>query len=250
MIFDNLDLEKLPSSAEEAFVSFEKQLRASYEEYSQHEREYQGNQDQNGNYCGSYPPERSYVSSVLAFIDEYNLDVDVPDISKLRGNEFIEQFEDFKSKIGYIVLRFTLRKNRIQDGAIGTVVSIASSYKSEIGSLLETIRKIVNQEELDINKKDKIYSKISSLQSEIDREQTTVDALFTRMIDLSSTVGECAEKLEPAISKLERIKKLLWDNTKKVELLPKKNRQNLITKQPENQQFGSSPSELEDEIPF
>ena len=140
-------------------------------------------------------------------------------------------------------MRFNLRKNRTDAGSIGTVIMIASTYKSEIGKLLETIRKIVNQEVHDPKKKDKIFAKIAALQSEVDRDRTTIDALFGQMIDLTKTVGECAENLDPLIDKLERVKKLFWDNSEKVEILPKKERSKLITKQ-------EAPAELDDEIPF
>lgn len=246
MIFDDIEFAELPPSPEEAFVSFERQIRHAYENYARNDKQDQDNHDQNGNYIGSYAPERSYMNSILAFIDEYNLDLDIPDISGLRGYEFFEKFEEVKSKIGYSVLRFSLRKSRINEGTVGTLIYIESTYKAEIGSLLETIRKIVNQEVPDIKKRDKIFSKIASLQSEVDRDQTTVDALFSRMIDLSGTIGECAENLEPLVNKLERIKKIFWDNSNKVELLPKKERQKLITKQEDKTKI----DDFEDEIPF
>ena len=50
------------------------------------------------------------------------------------------------------------------------------------------------------------------------------------MLDLSQTLGTAAEKLEPLLEKLERMKKLIWDSPKKVEQLPKPDRPKLITK--------------------
>jgi hypothetical protein len=247
MIFDDVDFSQLPPSGEDAFVYFEKKIRKSYEQYSRNDRENQNNYDNNGNYCGSYSPERDYLNAIITFIDEYNLDLDVPDISSLHDEEFLFNFEKIKSQVSAYILRISLRKQRIGQGSIGTLIYIETSYKSEIGQLLETIRKIVNQNVQDIKKKDKIFSKIASLQSEVDRERTTADAAFITMIDLSSALGECAENLEPAISKLERIKKLFWDNSKKVDMLPKKERQKLIS---QNDNSLDSDDELEDEIPF
>lgn len=228
-MFDNLDFENLPKCKEEAFVEFEKNIRQEYEGQSRNDREFHA--DQNGNYYGSYAPEKSYVMAVLACVDEYNLDLELPDIIELSNDEFEKHFGNFKSKVLYATMRFSLRKNRIENGSVGTLIMLEPTYKSEIGKLLETIRKVVNQEVTDTNKKDKIFSKISSLQSEIDRDQTTIDALFGRMIDLSKTVGECADNIEPLIEKIERVKKIFWDNSKKVDLLPKIERPKLITKE-------------------
>ncbi len=239
-MFNHLDFDKLPPGNEEAFVEFEKNIRSSYEGNMASDRNFHS--DQNGNYIGSYAPERSYAIAVLAFVDEYNLDLDLPDIINVADSMFEECFSSFKSKVFYAAMRLSLRKSRIKNGSAGTLIMIESTYKSEIGSLLETIRKIVNQEVTDTNKKDKIFSKIASLQSEVDRDQTTVDAIFVRMIDFSKTVGECAENLSPLIEKIERIKKILWDNSKKVDLLPKMERPNLITEE-------KKPN-ADEEIPF
>jgi seryl-tRNA synthetase len=125
------------------------------------------------------------------------------------------------------------------------LISIGSNYKSEIGKLLDTTRKIVYQEVKDTYKRDNILKKIASLQSEVDRDQTTVDALFGRMIDLSQAIGTAAEKLDPLLDKMERVKKLFWDSPRKVEQLPKPERPKLITKDTESTRTG-----LDDEIPF
>jgi hypothetical protein len=241
MIFDNINLAELPESLEEAFIIYEKQVRDVYEGYARNDRDHET--DQNGNYVGWYEPERDYIGCINAFIDETNLDINIPDISALNGQNYKLAFDDVKSKITYASMRFSLRKNRIEQGSAGTPITFKQDYKSEVGSLLETIRKIVNQEISDTKKKDAIFSKIASLQSEVDREQTTIDALFSRMIDLSNVVGECAENIEPLVNKLERIKKIFWDKSDKVELLSKKERQKLLPKESEAPNWG-------DEAPF
>lgn len=244
MNFDEIDYSILPKGREAAFVDFVDILNGVYSEQLTSDR--RSNSDQHDNYYGSYGPERSYVTSVLAFLDEYEVDSEIIDISDLPNEEFFKQFGKFKSKVEYIRTRFKLRQNRIDTGTIGTVITIASTYKSEIGKLLETARKIVNQEVKDNNKRDKIFAKIASLQSEIDRDQTTVDALFGRMLDLTKAVGASAENLEPLINQIERIKKIIWDFSDKVDFLPKPDRPKMITKEEDGE--GSTP--LDDEIPF
>ncbi len=235
------DEEQLPSGREEAFVFFEKKARINYVDWSYDDRN--ENTDSNGQYFGSYDPERTYVTKMLAFLDEYDLENSIVDILGLIDDDFIQKFSGFEQKMTYMATRFQLRKWRIDAGIVGTMIMIAPTYKSEIGKLLETIRKIVNQEVRDKNKKDKIFSIIASLQSEVDREQTTIDALFGRMIDLSKTVGECAENLEPLLEKMERVKKLFWNNSKKLEMLPKQERPKLITKADEE-------FDIDGDIPF
>ncbi len=243
MLYDDEDLASLPDCSEEAFVEYEKHIRHKYSQWVRDDRD---QQDMNGNYVGSYEPERSYMNAILAFIDEYSLDIDVPDISEYDGEYYFNEFLKAKSSIEYVVTRFSLRKRRMQTGAAGTLIAISSSYKSEIGNLLEKIRKIVNQEVTDIKKKDEIFVKIAALQSEVDREQTTIDAFFGRMVDLAKTVGKCAEELKPLADILDKLKSKSIESPEQVDLLPKRERQKLIPDQSEN----SGSNDLDDEIPF
>jgi uncharacterized coiled-coil protein SlyX len=177
-------------------------------------------------------------------LGEYGIEAEIVDISDLSNEEFSAHFGRFKSKVEYLTTRFKLRQRRIESGNIGTLIAIGSDHKSEIGKLLDTARKIANQEVKDANKKDNILKKIGNLQTEVDRDQTTVDALFGRMLDLTQTIGQSAENLTPLIDKFKRVKKLFWDNSKKVEQLPKPDRPKLITKDKP-----SSPRrDLDDEI--
>lgn len=244
MIFDEVDFSKLPDNREEAFTEFVKAISEEYAQNVRNDRDMYS--DQNQNYEGSYETERSFVTAILAFLDEYGIEAEIVDISELSNQEFSSHFGKFKSKVEYLTTRFKLRQHRIDSGGIGTLIAIGSDYKVEIGKLLDTARKIVNQEVGDANKKDNIFAKIASLQSEVDRDQTTVDALFGRMLDLTQTIGKSADNLAPLIDKLERVKKLFWDNSKKVDLLPKPKRPKLITKEEEPESGGN----LDDEIPF
>lgn len=246
MVFDDIDISRLPSNSQEAFSVFERKIRTAYEKRSQDDQDH--NVDQNQNYVGSYAPERSYVTAVLAFFDEYDLETYVEDISALDDKDFYYHFQKFKAKIQYITTRYELRKNRIASGGVGTIIEITQSYKSEIGSHLEKIRKIVNKEVEESSKKDKIFSKIAALQSEVDRDQTTVDAAFGRVLDLSKVIGEAGGNLKPAVDQLERVKKLFWDKSEKVEQLPKPDRPKMISKEEEPQ--GGYGKVSDDEIPF
>lgn len=241
MMFEELDFSKLPDSRESAFTEFVKKISEEYQNRVQYDRQVYS--DHNSNYEGSYEPERTFVMAILAFLDEYDIESDIVDISDLSNSDFSASFGKFKAKVEYLTMRFTLRQSRIESGSIGTLISIGSDYKSEIGKLLDTARKIVNQEVKDSHKKDSILSKIAKLQSEVDRDQTTVDALFGRMLDLTQVIGKSADNLDPLLDKLERIKKLFWDNAKKVDQLPKPDRPKLITKNEQEPDIG-------DEIPF
>lgn len=242
MIIDAVDIEGLGDNPEEAFVVFEERLREGLQKAQIDDRRH--NEDRDGYYNGSYSPERYYVSSILAFLDEYNLELEVTDITELDDANFLHHFNKFFNTINYARTRFKLRKSRIETGQAGTPILIEMSFKSAIHQNLETIRKIVNQNIQDNNKKDAIYSKIASLQSEIDRDRTTIDAVFSRAIDVSKVLGEMADQLEPAIQKFERIMAALYGKIDRVQLLPRKERLKLLPSKNEKKE------DLDDEIPF
>lgn len=244
MIIDTIDLSDLPDNVEDAFVVFEERLRRGLETARMNDR--RENSDNDGYYRGTYSPERFYVSSVLAFLDENNLDIDVTDISRAEEN-FKTHFDHFFGNINYARTRFALRKKRIANGTAGTPIVVGQDFKTEIHSNLETIRKIVNQNVTNENKKEAIFSKIASLQYEVSSDRTTVDALFARAIDLSEVLGEMGEKLEPAVQKLERVCAALYRGTKRVDLLPVKERPKLL---PKAKDETNKPSKMDDEIPF
>jgi hypothetical protein len=226
MIIDAVDVDDLSLNREEAFIAFEERLRVALAASQAEDR--RNNSDGSGYYTGSYSPERYYVSSVLAFLDEYELELDVRDITYLSDDEFRSAFDDFFNRINYVRTRFKLRKARLATGQAGTVITINPHYKEEIHSLLNTVRKIVNANIQGESKKDLIYRKIAALESEVDRDRTTIDAVFGRFLELSRVVGRCAENLEPLVQKLERVMAALRNGAEPAALLPKPQRTQLL----------------------
>ena len=239
---NKISFDDLPAGRAETFIYLEGQLREAYERARNIDSE--SYMDDNGNYSGDHEPERTYVSNTLAFLDELDLTVDVADIrdySRQDNREFMSAFTNFKQKINYALARFKLKGALVGNDNIGTVMSIQPNYKLEIGSLLQTVRKIVNQEIETGRKKDIIFAKIISLQKEVDRDHTTIDSLFNIALDLTRTISECAENLEPLLDKVERLKKLIWDGSKGVQTIAVSDRPKLIEPKPE---------EYDGEIPF
>lgn len=244
MIFESVIIDDLPEDPQEAFMIYETRIRAALMDARKIDQKFV---DRDGDYNGNYEPERHYVSSIMAFIDECELDLhsDIYDISSATRHDFEIQFGDFYNKINYALKRLAIRKARGQGGLIGTPARIPTGFKDEIGEYLQTIRKIVNQEISDEDKKDKIFKRISDLQLEIDRNRTTFDALMSKSKKLADAIEYAGIKAGPMVDKLERLKSLIWNNSEELPQLSKREDQKLITKQDNN------PSDkMDDEIPF
>ena len=243
MDIHDINLSNLDGNDTDQFLKFARAVSEVFERAKVLDRE--RNSDHHGNYEGSFEPERTYVSSIMAFIDEYDLEINLVDTSEIEDNaEFYKSFGRFKARIDYSLLRFRLRQERGQSGPTGTATALPLAAKEEVAVCLEKIRKIVVSMLEDGNKRDRILAKIATLQLEIDRDRTTIDAVFSKAIALSTVIGESADKLDPAVKLLERIKEVFWKQARPVPQLPKPER-------PEPKGIEDKSGSIDDdEIPF
>ena len=242
MIIEDIDISSLPPDPESAFINYVYLLRRRLEIARQDDAKKHHGLD--GEYLGNYAPDRFFVSSIMAFLDEYRIEeVELEDISELDNDALQARLPSFETRINYILSRYRIRINR-SDTPLGTPAFIAADFKTQINSHLETIRKIVEQEITDPDKKDDILKKLSSLQNEINRDRTSFDRLMQRIVEFTNTLGVAAENIDPLIDKLERIKKLIFDGVRRGDALPK----------PERRKSLPSPEEeshhLDDDTPF
>jgi hypothetical protein len=245
MDFNSHFYDDLPENPEEAFVVFESLKRSVLA------RAHQADCDQNyiktGDseyYAGNYRPERDYLSAIMAFIDEYEIDISIENLSYYDDNTFFREFQIVLDKINHTVERYKLRRKR---GLISsaTPAFIAYSSKDEIHNLLNKIRKIVNQEIVDESHKESLFKKINDLAQEVDKDRTTFDAIMSRCVDFSKAMGEIAENLEPVADLLERILRLITAGCEKIKL-PKRQEPQAL---PAPDQVSSKCYD-EEEIPF
>ncbi|MEC9291309.1 MAG: hypothetical protein VX730_02805 [Pseudomonadota bacterium] len=213
MIGESFDLSKLPDNLEEAFCMYQKAMRK--EMLDRLDSVQIPWERTSVDYSNGYVHEKQYVAAILAFVDEYGMDLDLPNILNEYGDNFEVSFGEFESKINYLVTRFGLRVKRQGFLPTASFVYIGENYKKEIGTLLNTIRGIVEQKVDSQNKREAIYIKMASLQSEIDRDRTTLDMLFDRAKDFTSTVSECAGDIEPVVKKLEKFRELIFKGVTK-----------------------------------
>ncbi|MFW0777305.1 MAG: hypothetical protein ACN2B6_06265 [Rickettsiales bacterium] len=242
MIIDSIDTSDLGSDPQEAFIIFEQRLSVAYAKAVEADRDLYYYQ---GDYTGNYLPDREYVSCILSFLDVYDLDYKLDDITEESNHHFPESFQFFRTRISRLKTTFALLKCKNGTGSIGTPIQIAPNFKEEITKNIQTIRKIVNQEVDDQNKRDAIFSKLNALQAEIDRDRTTMDALLNKMSDFSKAVGECGENIEPLVSRVERLSNSIC---KVIDRIP-----GISSRKPPAQitsEVRAEPTELEDEIPF
>ncbi len=202
MLNFDFDYSNLPKIPELAFLEFEKRVRVSISktasfDHPQPSRITRHIQDE---------PQRLYVSAIISFLRVYEIkDLDVIDISEASVSEFKAHFDVFRNRVHAYRMQCSLKLEREGYGLQGTPIQLSSDFRGTIGRQLELVRKIVRQEIKDVNKRDAILAKIAALQSEIDREHTSIDQFFNRMIDFSLVIKECGENIIPLLEKVDNI---------------------------------------------
>jgi hypothetical protein len=186
-------MSSLPEDSAQAFVEYEDQAmaRALYESQE-----------------NPTDAKRRYVFSMLAFVHEFDMDIDLPEKVPLTHSEFCEFYELFQAKVQYWKERFKLRGVRRHQSSPVTV-TLSFEYREEIHVHIDKIRKIVSVAELPENKKDRILGHLNALSREIDLEKTGTAAFTRSFLAIMEAIGDGAEKLEPAVRQIERIAKIL-----------------------------------------
>lgn len=156
----------------------------------------------------SWEPEREYLHSLKAYIDEYEIDCPFNIPLHLRDDEISEYFREVEDFLRYAGARLGVKRLRGQKSGIPVVLKLDTDFRKKIHDRLTQIRSFVEASDLSDRKKDSIYAKIASLRAEIDREKTRLEAFMALQLDIAESVGETAEKLKPAVDLLENLVKI------------------------------------------
>ena len=94
---------------------------------------------------------------------------------------------------------------------------LSADEKEEIRAKLNEIRRVVDASSLNMRKKNALFTRISRLAEEVDREGTKTDSFFSFAIDLAMTAGEMAEKAKPAVDEFKEILKIILNRRAEAE---------------------------------
>lgn len=100
---------------------------------------------------------------------------------------------------------------------------LTKDEKDLIHSHLKQVREAVERSALNDRKKNKLFSRISALSSETDRNGTHTDRFFAFMGDLAFTSNEMTTEAKPALEEFKEILKIIMRSREKAErtTLPK-----------------------------
>ena len=193
-----------------------------------------------------------YMVTVLAAAQEFGID-------DLSGYEIPWRSEDgcddrcrmFRAEATRISQRLLFRH-----GTQTKSVALDAATKEKISHWLKQMRKSVQQADVSVEKKDRLFGLIDQLQAEVDHERTPVQAVGELWVTICTYMGEGVKNLEPVARFVERVGGALGLAKQEEDALPKlpplRDRQRL--EPPQNaaskKDKNGFDKALDDEIPF
>lgn len=163
------------------------------------------------------------------------------DLSQVIGEE-IESWRDitdydearnFLFDVRALAELYHLKKARERSNHVFESVEISKEYKGEIRDLVNKIKERVEQAGLDVIRRESLQKKLNAFLRELDFDRTRLAALTAAFVQVSGSVGEAAEKLEPVVGLFERIMKAIGMGSKELPGLPRPEEQRRLAP-PEN----------------
>jgi hypothetical protein len=242
---DDADLyANLPADPEQAFLALEKAFRADVEDSIV----------QAGEQEDITPQFVAYMSRVLAAVAELGLETNFHPEIPLVQNVGFQNYVNFTQEVRHYCTRLEIRNaRRVQ----GHSVRFDSAARQKIHHFLTQVRELVEKLEIGDKRRDRLFTKISALELEVDRARTRLEAFGELVIEAASDIGEAAEKLSPVRKILDSIAKVIHGTKEENEVedqkrLPAPKEQKRIEHQtkPDAKSGGGFSREMDDEIPF
>ena len=146
----------------------------------------------------------SYMNRVLGAKDELQVKILMeykpPTLAMIREIDFLFIAGEVDRLRTRVQIRSSIRNKAYS-------VRFDAATKQKVRHLLNQIKEIVDEVELDDRKKEALYSKINALANEVDRDRTHVQAFGALVVEVAGIVGEAADKMEPARKWLDSIAK-------------------------------------------
>lgn len=191
MITDK-ELSDLPDDPETAFIQYENIVRNAMS----------ANYDPT-----SFEAEKQYVTQIIGFIEEYNLDIGIDTKSPIV--EFSTYFDNFTHRVDSFISRLRIRKIRGKNSDQSShLISLTEDYRTAIHEKISLIRKIINSIEIKEDRREILFKNLNAFAAEVDKERTKIDTFTSVWLNVTETFGKGAENLEPAVKALERIARI------------------------------------------
>jgi len=185
------ELAALPDDPTRAFVAYEARCRGIMREHRS---------------TDGWDSERQYIHAILAFIHEFELELQVNERIPVNDDNFYEYFNHFTNTVDYYISRFRLSSTVVNRRQFETTIYLSENARQEAQKHIIRIRNIVgNIPDATDRQRQNIYDKLAALSEEINRNRTRSEAWTDIWLYATNAVGEGFSNLEPVVKAVERL---------------------------------------------
>ena len=145
-----------------------------------------------------------YLNKTHAAAHALRVDV-LQDMPQPEVGNALAIYSAVSHKIENYIIQVKIRNGRRTKGYS---VALDSVTKEKVRHLIGQIKTIVDRLEVNVQKKEALYARITALSDEVDRDRTKYDTYAALAIEMSNTAGKVTRNLNPARKLLDSIAKL------------------------------------------
>ncbi|WP_029079823.1 hypothetical protein [Bradyrhizobium sp. th.b2] len=233
--FDIDPFEDLPDDPEEAFLQLEEHFREECDR-----RLESAGQDERTDII-----HIAYISQVLAAITALGLESEfkseVPSIENVSYNTYL----DFNKDVMHYCTMLRIRRSQRRQGYS---VQFDETAKRKVHHHLDQVLEIFNKLEVEETKREKLISRLSELQAEVNQPRTRFDRFAALSMEVAGVVGDGAERSK-VIEILDAIARVFWGaQTEKQKQLPPSKQARIEPPKPKIE--APKRTSMDDDIPF
>ena len=141
----------------------------------------------------------SFLKLIRSFLKAHHeLEIQISNkLFDIKSEAFDEYFEKFEEDLQNFVIEYKFIRHR--DGSMDYVTGffIESDCRDKINDLINQIERVVNKENLPVDKRDAIHKALYVLRLEVNRTRTQSSIVKDRWLDLVAVVDVSVKKVMP-----------------------------------------------------
>jgi hypothetical protein len=173
------DFQELPYDPEEAFLTLESRYRLECDEAVRES----GEHDNVSIYYTDYIAQVLGAAEELGLVEAAFGETEVPSIE----NVDFHTYQNFSKRVKHYTTRLEIRHGRRVQGYS---VRFDAPTKTKVHHLLAQVREIFSKLEVNEEKREALFSKLTDLEAEVNRNRTRFDAYAALAIEVADVTGE------------------------------------------------------------
>lgn len=148
--------------------------------------------------------KRQYLTTVFALAEKLNIQLrsayGLDSLFQHQNDNLI--YSEVCVRVDAIIVHYNIG-NHLDNKK--PYIKISTTSKEKIRKLVGQIKKVVDSSEIDVRKKNRLLSKLSSFEKEVESQQITYHGFMEIVVDTGAALGKFAKNAEPLTNQICRL---------------------------------------------